>query len=195
MSDMSMKVLEIIIENAAKSAEEIINVVCRAFPNEPYSLIEGYIYQLDRQKYISVQSGDNRIFAIVVNPSAHVALHEKKTEPEEKMTQHFNIGVIHGQVAMGNRGGSYNMNLSNTVVREMTDGLKNVLTMSERRMTDELEREQLKRLVTRIVESLEKQEPPPQGLIEKLDSFMQRHSWISAPLAAAFLNTLVKLFG
>lgn len=193
MSDMSMKVLSQVVENADLPENEIMSAVCAAFPRESYSLIAGYIYQLRDKEYLTILDSDNRIVAIKINPSAYVALREDD-DADEHTTQNFNIGAIHGQVAMGNKGGSYNMSLSKAIARDMSDGLKNVLTISEKRITDELEREQLKRLVTRIVESLEKQEPPPQGLIEKLDSFLQKHSWISAPLAAAFLNALSKLF-
>lgn len=197
MSEMSMKVLEVVTANANKTADEIINAVYRAFPNDPYDLLEGYIYQLGKEKYLAVQPGDNRIFAIHVNSTAYVALREWKSAPAEKSTTQINVGSIgnvSGQLAIGNKGGSYDMRVSKIVVNEMSDGLKNVIAMSDRRMTNELEREQFKRLVEKILESLNKSESPSQGLIEQLDSFLQRHSWISAPLATAFLNALGKLF-
>lgn len=194
MSDIEMKILAVVVDNA-DFPKQIMSAVSEAFPNETEKLLKGYIYEFRKKGYVSLLEGDNGINSVHVNPSAYRALREHKDAPDEKFTPQFNIGTIHGgQFAMGNKGGSYNMSLSKTVVHEMSSGLKNVLEMSDRRMTDELEREQLKYLVNKIVESLDKSEPPPQSLIEKLDSFMQRHSWISAPLAAAFLNTLSKLF-
>ena len=196
MSDMSMKVLAVVVANAALPANEVMPAVCAAFPHESYALLAGYIYELRGKGYLSVQEGDNRIVAVAVNPSAYVALRDG--EPEERSSMNINVGTIgnvSGQLAIGNRGGSYDMHVSKVVVNEMSDGLKNVLAMSDRRMTDELEREQFKRLIEKILESLNKSEPPPQGLIERLDSFLQKHSWISAPLATAFLNALSKLFG
>lgn len=164
MSDMSMKVLSQVVENADLPENEIMSAVCAAFPRESYSLIAGYIYQLRDKEYLTILDSDNRIVAIKINPSAYVALREDKDKPDERTSTQIHIESINnvnGQFAVGNKGGSYNMSLSKTIAHDMSDGLKNVLTMSERRITDELEREQLKRLVTRIVESLEKQEPSP----------------------------------
>ena len=197
MSKMSMKVLEIIIENSAKPVEEIINAVCRAFPCESYALLEGYIYQLGKDKYLSVQSGDNRIVGIFVNPSAYVALREVKDAPAEKASTQVNIGSIgniSGQFAVGNKGGSYDMHVSNVVIHEMSNGLKEVLTLADKQSLNPFELEQIKKITRQIFESLDKSEPPPQSLIKQFDSFMQKHSWIAAPLATAFLNVLAKFF-
>lgn len=195
MSDMAMKVLAVVIENKDKSVDAIINSLRQAFPRESYATIEGYIYQLKNKGYLAVQPGDDRIFEIHVNPSAYVALREGD-DTSEKVTTQINVGSIgnvSGQLALGNMNGSYNVHVSKNIVNEMASGLRNVLPLAERKMTNELEREQLKYLVNRIVESLDKSEPPPKNLIEKLDSFLQKHSWISAPLAAAFINALSKL--
>lgn len=197
MSDMSMKVLAQVVSNADLPANEIMPAVCAAFPHESYALLEGYIYQLGREKYLSVQSGDNRIVAIAVNPSAYVALRESKDAPEEKSSTQIHIGSIgnvSGQFAVGNKGGSYDMHVSNVVIHSMSNGLKEVLTLADKQSLNPFEREQIKKIARQIFESLDKSEPPPQGLIEQFDSFMQKHSWISAPLATAFLNVLAKLF-
>lgn len=194
---MVKKILEIVIANAALPPTEIMSAVCAAFPNEPYALIEGYIYQLGRKKYLSVESGDNRIVAIHINPSAYVALHEMKNSPEEKASTQISIGNIsgvRGQVAIGNKGGSYDMNVSESVIHAMRGGLNDVLALADKQSLNPFEREQLKKNLRLILESLDKAESPPQNLIEQLDSFLQKHSWISAPLAAAFLNALTKLF-
>lgn len=196
MSNMSMKVLSVVVANADLPPNEIMSAVYAAFPRESYALLEGYIYQLKSKGYLSVLHDDNRIVEIHVNPSAYVALREGDDTSEKTSTQiHIgSIGNVSGQVTLGNnKDVSFDMRVSKTIINEMASGLKNVLPLAERRMTNELEREQLKHLVNRIVESLDKSEPPPKNLIEKLDSFLQKHSWISAPLAAAFINTLSKL--
>lgn len=194
---MEKKILEVVIANAALPPVEIMSAVCAAFPNEPYALIEGYIYQLGRKKYLSVESGDNRIVAIRVNPSAYVALHEMENPPEERTSTQISIGTISevsGQLAIGNKGGSYDMHVSKSVIHAMRGGLNDVLALADKQSLNPFEREQLKKNLRLILESLDRAEPPNQGLIEGLDSFMQKHSWISAPLAAAFLNALAKLF-
>ena len=197
MSKMSMKVLSQVVENADLPENEIMSAVCAAFPRESYSLIAGYIYQLGKDKYLSVQSGDNRIVGIFVNPSAYVALREVKDAPAEKASTQVNIGSIgniSGQFAVGNKGGSYDMHVSNVVIHEMSNGLKEVLTLADKQSLNPFELEQIKKITRQIFESLDKSEPPPQSLIKQFDSFMQKHSWIAAPLATAFLNVLAKFF-
>lgn len=76
MSEISKKILAVVVDNADKSADEIINAVCRAFPRESYATIEGYFYLLKSEGCLSLLAGDNRIAAIKVNPSAYAALRE-----------------------------------------------------------------------------------------------------------------------
>jgi len=83
MSELSKKILAVIVENAAKSADEIINAVCRAFPLENYATIKGYIYQFRNKGYLSLLEGDNRIINIRVKPSAYVALREADDVPAQ----------------------------------------------------------------------------------------------------------------
>ena len=200
MSDMSMKVLAAVVANADLPAKEIMPAVSAAFPRETYALLKGYIYQLRDKGYLAVQCGDNRIVAIGVNASAYVALHEGNDAPAEKVSRQFNfnvshVGQIHGsQFAMGNEGGSYDMRVSKNVVHAMSGGLREIIAQADKQSLNPFEREQLKKVLSQIIESLDKSEPVPQGLLERFDSFLQRHSWISAPLAAAFLNALSKLF-
>ena len=195
MSDMSMEVLKVVVSNDNLPANERMSAVSAAFPNYSYALLEGYIYQLRAKGYLSVQSGDNRIVAIGVNPSAYVALHEGTTEPVEESSTQINIGSIgnvSGQVVLGNKGGSYNMHVTKIMMNETNNALKSILTLADNQSVNPFERERIKKIVTQIAESFSKSEPPPKGLIEQLDSFAQKHSWISAPLAAALLQSLSK---
>lgn len=194
---MLRRILEVVIANAALPPTEIMSAVCAAFPNEPYALIAGYIYQLGKKGYLAVESGDDRIIAVAINPSAYVALHEMKNKPEEKSSPQIHIGNIsevRGQLAIGNRGGSYDMHVSENVINAMSGGLEEVITLADKQSLNLFERERIKKIAQQIIESLDKAESPSQNLIEQLDSFLQKHSWISAPLAAAFLNALTKLF-
>ena len=197
MSEMSKKILEVVMENTGKSTEEIINALSRAFPRESYALLESYIYQLRNKGYLSVQNGDNRIVAIGVNPSAYVALRESNDASGKSASTQINIGSvgnISGQFAVGNKGGTYEMHVSKSIIHAMNGGLQEVLALADKQPLNPFEREQLKKVLQQIIESLEKSEQPPRGLIEQLDSFLQCHTWISAPLAGAFINTLLKLF-
>ena len=49
---MLEKILEAIISNAALPPTEIMSAVCATFPNEPYALIKGYIYRLNKAESI-----------------------------------------------------------------------------------------------------------------------------------------------
>ena len=198
MSEMSMKVLEVVIENAAKPAEEIINAVCRAFPRESYALLESYIYQLRGEGYLSIMKGDNRIVAIRVNPSAYIALRESKNAPEEKSSTQISIGSIgnvSGQIAIGNKGGSYDMRVSKNFIRSVAGDFREIIPLIESQASlNPFEREQLKKDIQQVLVALEKSELPPQGIIARIDAFLQKHSWLSAPIASTFLNALTKLF-
>ena len=200
MSELSKKILAVVVENAGKSADEIINAVCRALPLENYATIRGYLYQFERKGYLSLLEGDNRIINIGVNSSAYVALREVDDVPVQTSSPQINIGAItNSSVAgfafgIGNKG-NYDLSVTNTFISSMRGGLQDVLALADKQPMNPFEREQLKKIVRQILEAVEKSEPPPQGLIERLDAFLQRHSWISAPIAAAALNALSKLFG
>ena len=94
MSELSKKILAVIVENADKSADEIINAVCRAFPLENYATIKGYIYQFRNNGYLSLLEGDNRIINIHVNPSAYVALREADDVPAQTASTQIQINSI-----------------------------------------------------------------------------------------------------
>lgn len=199
MSELSKKILAVVVENAAKSADEIINAVCRAFPLENYATIKGYIYQFRNKGYLSLLEGDNRIINIRVNSSAYVALHEADDVPAQTSSTQIHIGSITGSsvagIGVGNKSSVVNTTVTNTFISSMRGGLKDVLALADKQQLNPFEREQLKKILNQILTAVEKSEPPPQGLIEQLDAFLQRHSWISAPIATAALNALSKLFG
>ena len=199
MSELSKKILAVVVDNAGKSADEIINAVCRAFPRETYATIEGYLYQFRNKGYLSLLAGDNRIINISVNSSAHVALREADDVPVQTASTQIHIGsitgVVGGNIGVGNKGGSYNTNVTKIFAGSMQGGLQEVLALADKQPLNPFEREQLKKILRQILDAVEKSEPPPQGLIEQLDAFLQRHSWISAPIAAAALTALSKLFG
>ena len=148
---------------------------------------------LNQRIYLSAKQGG-------INPSAYVALHEMKNKPEEKPSTQITVGNIgtisnvSGQVAIGNKGGSYDMHVSKNIINVMSGGLEEVIKLADKQSLNPFEREQVKKVARQILESIDKSEAVPQSLIEQLDSFLQKHSWISAPLAAAFLNALTKLF-
>lgn len=199
MSELSKKILAVIVENAAKSADEIINAVCRAFPLENCATIKGYIYQFRSNGYLSLLEGDNRIINIHVNPSAYVALREADDVPAQTSSTQIQINSITNSSVAGigvvNKSSVVNTTVTNTFVSSMCGGLKDVLALADKQQLNPFEREQLKKIVNQILAAVEKSEPPPQGLIEQLDAFLQRHSWISAPIATAALTALSKLFG
>lgn len=199
MSELSKKILAVVVDNAAKSADEIINAVCRAFPLENYATIQGYIYQFRNKGYLSLLEGDNRIINIRVNPSAYVALHEADDVPAQTASTQIQINSITNSSVAGigvvNKSSVVNTTVTNTFISSMCGGLKDVLALADKQQLNPFEREQLKKILNQILEAVEKSEPPPQGLIEQLDAFLQRHSWISAPIATAALTALSKLFG
>ena len=86
------------------------------------------------------------------------------------------------------------MHVSKNIINVMSGGLEEVIKLADKQSLNPFEREQVKKVARQILESIDKSEAVPQSLIEQLDSFLQKHSWISAPLAAAFLNALTKLF-
>lgn len=197
MSELSKKILAVVVENAAKSADEIINAVCRAFPLENYATIQGYIYQFRNKGYLSLLEGDNRIINIRVNPSAYVALSDDV--PAQTASTQIQINSITNSSVAGigvvNKSSVVNTTVTNTFISSMCGGLKDVLALADKQQLNPFEREQLKKILNQILAAVEKSEPPPQGLIEQLDAFLQRHSWISAPIATAALTALSKLFG
>ena len=103
MSEMSKKVLEVVIENAGKSAEEIINALSRSFPRESYALLESYIYELRNKDYLSVQSGDNRIVAIGVNPFINHAMLDTLFDEKIAGSFHFTPGACYDECPNGNK--------------------------------------------------------------------------------------------
>lgn len=199
MSELSKKILAVVVENAGKSADEIINAVCRALPFEKYETIKGYLYQFKRKGYLSLLEGDNRIINISVNSSAYVALCEADDVPAQTSSPQIHINSITNSsvagIGVGNKGSVVNTTVTNTFISSMRGGLQDVLALADKQPMNPFEREQLKKIVRQILAAVDKSEPPPQGLIERLDAFLQRHSWISAPIAAAALNALSKFFG
>ena len=192
MLDMSMQVLKIVIENEGKTADEILGAISAAFPNKTYNTLKGYINTLGEAGYLSVQYGYNRICYIGVNPSAHAALDKAENTVAEPNRASFNIGQIHGQVAMGNSGGSYNFTMTNAFREAMSAGLTEAASLANNRGIDAAEREEIKQLLRQILASLRQSENPPQNLVSKLSALFQKHSWIAAPIATQALNLLAK---
>lgn len=189
--DISMQVLEIITKNEGRPADEIISAISDIFPKLPYKAICGYLYKLQSKEYISVLNGDNKIIHIGVNYSAYEALCELQngSDKPNNAGQTFNIGQVHGQIAMGNSGGAYNFNMSVEFIQAMDKSLKDILVSIDEHLQDKsAESEEIKSLVKQILEALRKSEAPPKGVIERFDACLQKHSWISAPIASTLLN-------
>lgn len=191
-----MQILEVIISNNGKPTEEIINAISNAFPDKSFNTLKGYIYSLHKSGYINVKDGDNKIFLIGVNSSAYVALDKAKNQQQESKESKnvFNIGQIHGQVAMGNTGGSYELNMSNVFNQSMCDGLKEAISAADNQNIDNAEREEIKFLLQQILETLQESQKPPEGLIKKISAAIQKHSWIAAPIATQAFNLLARNF-
>ena len=195
MTDKAKKILSVVTANANLPPAEIIPAVSAAFPNESYGSLMGYIYRFRDSGYLSIVEGDNRIVAVEVNPSAYVALTESQTVSEDKSSTNININTItgvNGQLAIGNRGDSYQIDIGRTVIREMRSGLDEVLALADKQQINPFEREQIKKLIRQVLDETGDETPPEKNLLERFDAFMQCHSWIAAPIATAFLNALIK---
>ena len=191
-----MQVLEVIVSNEGKTTGEIINAVSSAFPNKSFNTLKGYISLLHNSGYITIKYADDKIFFIGVNSSAYSALDTAKSQPQESNSPKnvFNIGNIQGQVAMGNTGGSYELNMSNAFNQTISEGLKAAISAADNQKINNSEREEIKLLIQQILEYLQESQKPPQGLIQEISARFQKHSWIAAPIATQALNFLSKIF-
>lgn len=194
---MKMQILKIVVENQKLNAAEIIKLIQATFPNEPLDFLKGCIHSLKNDGYLSVTVADGKIIYIGVNPSAYVALREStNTKPASVVTNPVvNIRNMHGQVISGGTVGDYyNFDSPVTFEDSMTDCLKNILPeVDSQTKASPIERQKIVELLNQILVCLEKSEKPPQNLLTKLDAFLQKHSWLSAPIASVALQHLAKL--
>ena len=194
MLEMTMQVLDVIIRNEGKSPREIFFSLSNEFPNQSYNTLKGYVLELESQGYLSLMYADNDIAIISVNQSAHSALdYAKNHETTSHENATFQFGNIYGPVSMGNHGGTYTMNSTNIFRQAASSSLNDVLSLVDDR-ADDSDREEIKQLLKQVISAIDNQKPVPESLMERLDTFMQNHSWISAPIATTFLHMITKFF-
>ena len=108
--------------------------------------------------------------------------------------QTFNFGNVYGAAAIGNTDGTYNLSVSNRFTKTLKTGLQEALNAADAQTAiSSREISEIKELLIQILNSLEKEEPPAKGALERMSEYVQRHAWIASPIAGAAIRFLESL--